>query len=260
MSPDPLDHRPLPPPPPPTAATAEAIASTASGTAWWRRRWVRRGALAAVVLAVAGLGVVVATNILVLVEGSPRYDGVAAVPREPVAIVFGAGLDGTQPSHALRDRLDAAIALYRAHKVPHLLVTGDNRTAAYDEPTAMRTYLVRHGVPATAITRDYAGFDTFDSCARARAVFGVRRAVLVTQDYHLPRALYLCQHLGIASVGLSVPDWQHHPDQASFRYPLRMQISFTAREWLARTKAVWDTDVAGRRPDVSGPPVGLSQT
>ncbi len=66
--------------------------------------------------------------------------------------------------------------------------------------------------------------------------------------------------MGIAAVGLSVPDWQHHPARASFRYPLRMQISFTGREWLARAKAVWDTDVAHRQPDVGGPYVGLAST
>ena len=202
----------------------------------------------------------VAANIVVLVDGTPRYDAVAQVPRQPVAIVFGAGLDGTRPSAALRDRLDAAVALYRAHKVPHLLLTGDNSRTSYDEPAAMRTYLLAHGVPAAAITRDDAGFDTFDSCARARTVFGVRRAVLVTQDYHLPRALFLCQHLGVAAVGLSVPDWQHHPSRAGFTYPRRMQVSFTLREWLSRTKAVWDTDLAGRTPDVGGPYLGLAST
>ena len=206
------------------------------------------------------MAAVVAANVMVLVEGTPRYDAVSAVPPEPVAIVFGAGLDGTRPSKALQDRLDAAIALYRAHKVPHLLLTGDNSTTSYDEPAAMRTYLLAHGVPAGAITRDDAGFDTFDSCARARKVFGVRRAVLVTQDYHLPRALFLCQHLGVAAVGLSVPDWQHHPSRAGFTYPMRMQVSFTGREWLARAKAVWDTDVAGRTPDVGGPYLGLAST
>jgi vancomycin permeability regulator SanA len=225
---------------------------------WWRRRWVWRSAAAGAAVAVIGVGLLVAANIMVLVEGTPRYDTVAQVPAAPVAIVFGAGLDGTRPSPALEDRLDAAVALYRAHKVPHLLVTGDNSRTSYDEPTAMRTYLVAHGVPAGAITRDDAGFDTFDSCARARTIFGVRRAVLVTQDYHLARALYLCQHLGIRSVGLSVPDWQHHPSQAGFRYPLKMQVSFTGREWLARLKAVWDTDVAHRTPDIGGPYLGLA--
>jgi vancomycin permeability regulator SanA len=248
-----MDDRPPPPPP-------ASPAGPGAPRPWWRRTWLWRSAAALTVVAGIAVGLVAAANITVLVEGTPRFDTVAAVPHEPVAIVFGAGLDGNRPSGALRDRLDAAIALYRAHKVPHLLVTGDNRTTTYDEPTAMRAYLMGHGVPASAITRDYAGFDTFDSCARARAVFGVRRAVLVTQDYHLPRALYLCQHLGITSVGLSVPDWQHHPAQASFRYPLRMQISFTGREWLARAKAVWDTDVTHRQPDVAGPYLGLAST
>ncbi len=206
------------------------------------------------------LGVLVAANIWVLVSGTPRFDTVAQVPREPVAIVFGAGLDGTRPSLVLKDRLDATIALYRAGKVPKILVTGDNSRPGYDEVSAMRTYLIAHGVPAGVITRDYAGFDTYDSCARARQIFGVHRAVLVTQDYHLPRALFTCQHLGVDAVGFSVPDWQHHPAQAGFRYPLHMQVSFTVREWFARAKAVWDTDVTHRAPSVGGPRLGLRPT
>jgi vancomycin permeability regulator SanA len=136
-------------------------------------------------------------------------------------------------------------------------VTGDNGHRGYDEPSVMRAYLTAHGLPATAVTRDYAGFDTYDSCARARQIFGVHQAVLVTQDYHLPRALFTCQQLGIHAVGLAVPDWQHHPDQAGFHYPLHMQISFTVREWLARAKAVWDTEVTHRAPTLGGPQVGL---
>ena len=170
------------------------------------------GGLAAILLVI----LVAAANMWVLHDGGPRYDAVSEVPGRPVAVVFGAGIDGDQPSPALRDRLDAAVALYQAGTVPKLLVTGDNHSTGYDEVTVMRAYLMDHGVPAEDITRDYAGFDTYDSCYRARTIFGVESAVLVTQDYHLARALFTCRQLGIDVVGLAVPDWQHHPEQAGF--------------------------------------------
>ena len=210
-------------------------------------------------LAVLALAFLVGANVWVLVSGTPRYDAVAEVPHRPIAIVFGAGVNGDQPSPALAGRLDAAVALYRAGTVPHLLVTGDNHVASYDEVTVMRTYLVDHGVPADAITRDYAGFDTYDSCARAHDVFGVDAAVLVTQDYHLARALFTCQQIGIDAVGLAVPDWQHHPDQVGFTWPGSMQRNLTVREWAARLKAVVDTKLLHPRP-TGGPFVGLTDT
>jgi len=199
----------------------------------------------------------VAANMWVLHDGAPRYDTVDEVPARPVAIVFGAGIDGDQPSLALKDRLDAAVALYEAGTVPKLLVTGDNHVTTYDEVSVMRTYLINHGVPADVITRDYAGFDTFDSCARARTIFGVDAAVLVTQDYHLARALFTCKKLGIDAVGLAVPDWQHLPDRAGFSWPMSMRRGYTVREWVARAKAVAQTEILEPSPKLGGPAVGL---
>jgi vancomycin permeability regulator SanA len=215
---------------------------------------------AAAVLATLAAIMVAAANMWVLHDGGPRFDTVGEVPQRPVAIVFGAGIDGDQPSAALRDRLDAAVALYQAGTVPKLLVTGDNHTSGYDEVTVMRAYLTAHGVPAEAITRDYAGFDTYDSCARARQIFGVDAAVLVTQDYHLARAMFTCRKVGIDAVGLAVPDWQHHPERAGFTWPMSMQRGNTAREWMSRAKAVVQTELLHSRPALEGPPVGLVPT
>lgn len=125
------------------------------------------------------------------------------VPYRPVAIVFGAGAPGGKPSPYLAGRLDVALDLYRHGKVTVILVTGDNSTPTYDEPTTMRDYLVAHGVPASRIVRDFAGFDTWESCVREREIFGVTSATLVTQDFHLPRALMLCRAAGIDVVGVA---------------------------------------------------------
>ncbi|WP_217252105.1 vancomycin high temperature exclusion protein [Streptomyces sp. AC602_WCS936] len=135
-----------------------------------------------------------------------RLRTTADVPRTDVAVVFGAGLWDGEPSPYLAHRLDAAAELYRAGRVEVVLVTGDNSREEYDEPDAMRAYLVRHGVPDRRIVSDYAGFDTWDSCIRAKKIFGVDRAVLISQDFHIRRAVALCQEAGVASYGVGVEE------------------------------------------------------
>lgn len=154
---------------------------------------------------------VVAVTVLALAPATwmnatagPRVHGVADAPAAPVAIVFGAGLWNGSPSPYLAHRLDAAAALYERGTVRAVLVTGDNSRHDYDEPDAMRSYLLRHGVPGHKIVSDYAGFDTWDSCSRAHRIFGVNRAVLVSQGFHIRRALALCSAAGVDSDGVSV--------------------------------------------------------
>jgi vancomycin permeability regulator SanA len=130
----------------------------------------------------------------------------ADAPRTEVAVVFGAGLWDGEPSPYLAHRLDAAATLYREGRVEVVLVTGDNSREDYDEPDAMRAYLTRHGVPDGRIVSDYAGFDTWDSCVRAKKVFGVDEAVLISQDFHIRRALALCRAAGVTSYGVGVDD------------------------------------------------------
>ncbi|MGW2392000.1 SanA/YdcF family protein [Streptomyces lydicamycinicus] len=154
---------------------------------------------------------VVAVTVLALAPATwmnatagPRVHGVADAPSAPVAIVFGAGLWHGAPSPYLAHRLDAAAALYERGTVRAVLVTGDNSRTDYDEPDAMRSYLLRHGVPARKIVSDFAGFDTWDSCSRAHRIFGVNRAVLVSQGFHIRRALALCNAAGVDSDGVGV--------------------------------------------------------
>lgn len=122
-----------------------------------------------------------------------------------VGIVFGAGLDkkAENPSIILRDRLDTAVILYNSGKVQKLIVSGDNRFVNYDEPTVMYEYLVKEGVSEFDIERDFAGRNTYDTCFRAKEIFGVSEAVLISQEFHLPRALFTCQNLGIQVQGAS---------------------------------------------------------
>lgn len=129
-------------------------------------------------------------------------------PARPVAIVFGARVYANgRLSAMLADRVATAVDLYRAGKVKVLLMTGDNSTLDYDEPTAMKRAAVLMGVQESAVVVDYAGRRTYDSCYRARSIFQVSDAILVTQNFHLDRALMLCGALGISAVGVGA-DYQ----------------------------------------------------
>ncbi|MFE4453206.1 vancomycin high temperature exclusion protein [Streptomyces sp. NPDC056796] len=135
-----------------------------------------------------------------------RVRTAADAPAQQVAVVFGAGLWEGRPSPYLARRLDAAAELYTSGRVRVVLVTGDNSRPEYDEPDAMRTYLAARGVPDGRIVSDHAGFDTWDSCVRAKRIFGVDRAVLVSQGFHIRRAIALCRSAGIDAYGVGVDD------------------------------------------------------
>ncbi len=139
-------------------------------------------------------------------------------------------------------RIDAAIRLYRSGKVRHLLVSGDNHTADYDEPSDMREALVSAGVPANAITCDYAGFRTLDSVLRARSVFGLSRFTLVTEAFHCPRAVWIARCHGLDAVAFAAPD-------LGARWSLRVKI----REMAARAWCALDLYLFHRKPKFNGP-------
>ncbi len=158
------------------------------------------------------------------------------VPGGQVAIVFGAAVyENGRLSPVLRDRVDTAIALYKAGQVDHILVSGDNRNSDYDEPGAMMAYAIDNGVDPIDITADRAGHRTYDTCYRAGHVFDVKNAVLVTQQFHLPRALLTCEGLGVKSVG-AVADLRTY----------RGAGWYELRETAATLVAVWD--VVRREP------------
>jgi len=200
---------------------------------------------AAWIVVAAAFALVIVPILWVQGVGQRAVRGADDVPPTPVALVLGAGLrpDGS-PSVYLTRRLDAARALYERGAVDVILVSGDNAHANHDEPTAMLDWLVAHGVPADDVVRDHAGFDTHDSCVRAHDVFGVDAAVVVTQDYHLRRALFSCTAAGIAVTGVGVSSQSVRPVQA---------FTWRARELPASWKAAFDA-ATGRTPVYDGPP------
>jgi SanA protein len=151
------------------------------------------------------------------------------VPPRAVAIVFGAGItaDG-RPQAALADRVWTATELYRAGKVRKLLMSGDNRFVDYNEPGAMRRYAMAQGVPDEDIVLDYAGRRTYDTCYRAGYIFGVKEAVLVTQWFHLDRALYTCDKLGIDAVGVAADRREYR----LARFWWWRELAAVSRAWL----------------------------
>lgn len=153
-------------------------------------------------------------------------------PQAQAALVLGAGLlaDGS-PSDPLRDRVDMAISLYQAGKVQKLLLSGDNRFVYYNEPAAMKAYALSKGIPETDIVLDFAGRRTYDSCFRAQAIFGLDEIVIVTQNYHLPRALFLCNRLNVKAIGIPA-------DQT--RYLRSRYIFWRFREVVATLAAYYD--------------------
>ncbi|XHR28673.1 MAG: vancomycin high temperature exclusion protein [Chthoniobacteraceae bacterium] len=182
-----------------------------------------------------------------LVESASQeklYARVDQVPEREVGLLLGTTnlRRNGQPNPFFTHRIDAAVALYRAGKVRHLLVSGDNGTRGYDEPTLMRTALLAQGVPATAITLDYAGFRTLDSIVRAREVFGVTRFTVISQRFHDERALFIAQHYGLDAIAYCARD-----------IGLRRGFKTKVRETFARVKAVLDLYVLHTRPKFLGP-------
>ncbi|RKT52927.1 SanA/YdcF family protein [Saccharothrix australiensis] len=204
-----------------------------------RIRWRR-------VLVVAALLGVVATApwVWVRAASAPHRYAAADVPDAPVALVLGAGLRDGKPTSFLAGRLDVAADLYRRGKVKVLLVSGDNSRREYDEPTAMRTYLIDRGVPERVIVADYAGLDTWDSCTRAKRIFGVSKATVVTQEFHLPRAVALCREAGLEAFGVGHDTWGRWSTTTAYGH---------FREVVASGKALWDGLVAKPDPRFLGP-------
>lgn len=171
-------------------------------------KWFRRIVLFFVVLILLGLFAVYTINRRIhLVSDTKLQTSMTEIPTENpprIAIVFGARVwDDKTPSPVLYDRIVTAAELYRAGRVEKILMSGDNPTENYDEPTAMKETAVALGVNQSDVVLDFAGRRTYDTCLRAAEIFGVRKAILVTQKFHQARALYLCNNLGVDSIGIT---------------------------------------------------------
>lgn len=208
------------------------------------RRWALR-ALLAVALALAGL---LACDLVIRSGARPYLHArIDEVPANEVGLVLGTSdrARGGGANLFFRHRIETAAALYRAGKVRHLLVSGDNGTLSYNEPRQMRRALMAAGVDSTRITLDFAGFRTLDSVVRAKAVFGQRRFTIISQRFHNERAVYLARHKGIDAIGFDAPD-----------PPAWWSVRTWLRERLARVKVFVDL-LLGAQPRYLGDPVAI---
>lgn len=151
--------------------------------------------------------------------------------RAPVLVLGAAVRRGQEPTAVLQERLITALRLYKEKKVTWFLVSGDNRSSNYNEPLVMRRWLMREGVPPEHIVCDFAGRRTYDSVKRAKVIFGVEKVVIVTSDFHLPRAIYIARHLDLQAWGVASSTEIHASS---------IQIGFWVREYIARHKALLD--------------------
>jgi SanA protein len=165
-------------------------------------------------------------------------------PSGRVAIVFGAGLyrDGS-PTPVLRDRVATAVDLYNLGKVEKLLMSG-NVSRGHNEPNAMQTYAISLGVPGQDIILDGAGLRTYDTCYRARDIFNLDSAILVTQAFHLPRAIYTCNLLGVSAIGVSADLRQYRRASQTF---------WNLRETVATVVALWEIHLSQPKPNLGNP-------
>ncbi len=190
-------------------------------------KWFKRFAF----LALLGIFVFILLNALVRYSTkSYVFADVNKIPKCYTALVLGARVyHNGQPSGILRDRLDNALELYQQGKVQRFLLSGDHGRVEYDEVNNMKRHLERKGVPSKDIFLDHAGFDTYDSMVRAKEVFAVTDVIIVTQAFHLPRAIFIARQKGLNAYG-------YIADEA--RYPsLRI---LQARESFAVIKAIKD--------------------
>ena len=201
-------------------------------------------------LSTLGILVILLIRGIFILHASPLTFSQADVPPRRIAIVFGAEVkrDGT-PSLVLKDRVETAVALYKSGKVEKLLMSGDNRIVDYNEPESMRQYALTLDMPDSDIVLDYAGRRTYDTCYRAKEIFGVDSAILVTQGFHMPRSLFLCNAFGIDAVGV---------ESENYYYLKRLRLIWNTRELLATVQSVLDVYLLKPLP-VLGEPEPISE-
>lgn len=195
--------------------------------------FIRRITGKLILLMAIGVVTVLLINISIVVKTSSYiHEDVSAVPEEQVIIILGAYVRGDNLSHVLKDRVEAGLELYDLGKSDKILLSGDHGQVEYDEVNSMRKYVLDDGrVSEEDVFLDHAGFDTYDSLYRAKEVFDVESAIIVTQDFHINRAVYIARELGIEAVGYSV---------SQDKYKTVLQAKWFARESLSRVKAFFD--------------------
>jgi SanA protein len=181
------------------------------------------------------------------VSANNIYFNINETPLVYTALVLGAAVyKNGRPSPILQDRLQSAVELYRAGKIERVLVSGDHGKKYYDEVNAMRNYLIQRGVNKNDIFMDHAGFRTYDSIIRAKKVFLVEDIIVVTQEYHLYRSVFIGKFHGITTYGF-ISDKRNYLNIKSYKF----------REFFARVKAFTDI-LTNKEPKFPGPEIPIN--
>jgi SanA protein len=200
-------------------------------------------------ISILAIGIIAVISVNYHVKSSTKkyiHYSLRKFPKNDVGIIFGAGIQGDQPGKYLKDRLDAGIRLYKANRINKILLSGDNGREEYDELTVMKNYCFRHGVDTTKIFIDYAGFDTYSTMYRAKHIFKIKKATLISQQYHLNRAIYIGKSLGIKSAGYSANKGEYQ----GYQY-----VKF--REYISTFKSFFDV-LRNREPHFLGNPIDIN--
>lgn len=204
-------------------------------------RWIKRILFALFILFISFF---IFSNLWIVKSTKARvFSDLSKVPHHRIALVLGTSHRTSKggPNPFFEKRIETAADLYKKGKIDHLILSGDNRTIYYNEPMAMLKALLKKGVPASAITLDYAGLRTLDSIVRCKEIFGQNKFIIITQPFHSYRALFISRYHDINAIAMVAEE----PD---FEYSAKVRI----REYLARTKAVLDLYVLKTTPRFLG--------
>ena len=215
----------------------------------FKNKWFKRIFMALLIGLGLLIAVVAACNIWVLSSCSGRlYNDVEMVPHKRVAVMLGTNpkTKTGKMNYFYKHRIDAAVKLYQNGKIDRILISGDNSSKTYSEPDAMKADLMAAGIPDSAIYLDFAGFSTYDSMVRAKKVFGLSEFMVISQDFHNRRAVYIARQNGIDALGFNVRN-------TIFR---KWRIKMELREIMARVKAVGEV-VMNKKPHFLGEPIEI---
>ncbi|MCB9361181.1 MAG: YdcF family protein [Flavobacteriales bacterium] len=187
---------------------------------------------------------VVFSNILIANYASEKiFNDENETPETSVALLLGTSRYTVRGNTNLyfKYRIQATTNLYKSGKIKHIIVSGDNSLTSYNEPREMRKALLANGIPDSSITLDFAGFRTLDSVVRCKEVFGQDNFIIISQHFHLERALYIAKKFNINAIGFAA---QNPPEKYSFKT--------NVREYFARTKAIIDLYFLNTQPKFLG--------
>lgn len=206
-----------------------------------KKLFLNKWAIGAVVFLI--LFVVFSNVIIKQATQKDIYQTIANTPQKKVALLLGTSRYTTRGTTNLffKHRINAAAELYQQGKIKHIIVSGDNSLHSYNEPREMQKALIALGIPDSAITLDYAGFRTLDSVVRCKEVFGQTEVVIISQRFHVERALFIANKYEMDAIGFAAQD-----------PPEKYSVKTHFREYFAKTKAVIDLYIINKKPKFLG--------